>query len=185
MGFGENFGAVLPACRLGAEWAWREVYEDLAPDVLRYFRARGAHEPEDLLGETFLQIVRSLRSFEGGERDFRAWVFTIARTRLIDQERRRARRPTHPVPPEDLVRLGAVGDAEQDALRSLAEQRVRLVLETLTPDQRDVLLLRILADLTVEQVARVLGKRPGAVKALQARGVEAFRRAMAKGAVTI
>ena len=185
MGFGENFGAVLPACRLGAEWAWREVYEDLAPDVLRYFRARRVHEPEDLLGEMFLQIVRSLPSFEGGERDFRAWVFTIARTRLIDQERRRARRPAHPVPPEDLVRLGAVGDAEQDALRSLAEQRVRLVLETLTPDQRDVLLLRILADLTVEQVARVLRKRPGAVKALQARGVEAFRRAMAKGAVTI
>jgi RNA polymerase sigma factor (sigma-70 family) len=185
MGFGEGFQPLLEACRLGEDWAWRDVYEDLAPVLLRYLRARGTREPEDLVGETFLRVVRSVASFEGDERDFRAWVFTIARRLLIDQQRRSARRPSYAMPLEEVVDLREVGDVEEDALRSLAEARVRLVLETLTSDQRDVLTLRILADLTVQQVARVLNKSPGAVKALQARGIEAIRRAMAVGTVTL
>jgi RNA polymerase sigma factor (sigma-70 family) len=185
MAFGEGFQPLLEACRLGEEWAWGQVYEDLAPVILRYLRARGAREPEDLLGETFLRVVGSVGTFDGDERDFRAWAFTIARRLLIDHQRRWARRPTYAMPLVEVVDLCEVGDVEEDALRSLAEARVRLVLETLTPDRRDVLTLRILADLTVDQVARVLGKSPGAVKALQARGIEAIRRAMAIGTVTL
>ena len=69
-------------------------------------------------------------------------------------------------------------------MRSLEEQRVRVILDQLTPDQRDVLLLRLLSDLTVEQVATVVGKTAGAVKALQARGLEQVRREISRGAVT-
>ena len=184
MGFGESFPSVLQACRLGGEWAWRELYEDLAPAVLRYLRACGAPEPEDVLGDTFLSVVQGLGGFEGEERDFRAWVFTIARSRLIDDARNRARRPALPMPLEDITGFGGAGDVETEAFDSLAEGRVRRIIESLTPEQRDVLLLRILVDLTIEQIAAVLGKRPGAVKALQARGLEAIRRAMATGAVT-
>lgn len=75
MSLGVNFPSVLDAARTGAEWAWTAIYRDLSPAVLRYLRARGAREPEDVLGEVFLQVVRSISHFSGEEHDFRAWVF--------------------------------------------------------------------------------------------------------------
>ena len=183
--FGTTWEPVLEACRAGAEWAWRQVYEDLAPSLLRYHRARGTADAEDLVGDTFVRIVRGLPGFEGNETAFRAWAFAISRRRAIDMARSAARRPERPEEPAALAGKGETGDAEDDALRSLAEGRVRAVLDGLTPDQRDVLLLRVLADLTVEQVARTIGKRPGAVKALQARGLERIREEISRGAVTL
>lgn len=181
---GEHFTRTLEAARVGAEWAWTAIYGDLAPSVLGYLRARGAGDPEDVTGEVFLQIVRDLPGFSGGESDFRAWVFVIAHHRLIDEQRRRARRPVEPIPevPEG---QNTWPDAEHEALRDIAEERVRRVIDQLAPDQRAVLLLRVLGDLTVEQVARVLGKTPGAVKALQRRGLSAVERALAEEGVTL
>lgn len=183
--FGSSWPQVLDACRLGAEWAWRQVYEDLAPSVLRYYRACRAPDAEDLVGDTFLRVVQGIGAFEGEEGPFRAWVFTIARRRMIDAARSGSRRPVAPMPSEDIAERGGVGDVEEDSLHSLADQRVRSVLDRLTPDQRDVLVLRMLADLTIEQIGQVLGKRPGAVKALQARGLEELRRQISRGAVTL
>jgi RNA polymerase sigma factor (sigma-70 family) len=182
--FGSSWPQVLDACRVGAEWAWRQVYEDLTPAVLRYYRACRAPDPEDLVGETFLRVVQGIGEFEGDESSFRAWVFTVARRRMIDAGRSSSRRPADPTPTAELASRGGVGDAEEDALRSLSEQRVRRVLDRLTPDQRDVLVLRMVGDLTFEQIGQVLEKRPGAVKALQARGVEELRRQISRGAVT-
>lgn len=183
--FDANWGSVLGACRLGAEWAWRQVYEDVAPSLLRYHRARGTADPEDLVGDTFVRVVRGLPSFEGNEEQFRAWVFSIARHRAIDAARAASRRPEHPAPPDALAGLGDSGNVEEDALRALSDRGIRAALDLLTEDQRDVLLLRILADLTVEQVSAVLGRSPGAVKALQARGYEQIRRQISRGAVTL
>jgi RNA polymerase sigma-70 factor (ECF subfamily) len=183
--FGSNWPQVLDACRVGAEWAWRQVYEDLAPSILRYYRASRAPDPEDLVGDTFLRVVQGIGTFEGEEGPFRAWVFTNAPRRMIDAARSSSRRSVQPIQSEDIVARGGVGDAEEDSLRSLSEQRVRWVLDRLTPDQRDVLVLRMLADLTIEQIGQVLGKRPGAVKALQARGLEELRRQISRGAVTL
>src|SRR5262245_54219241 len=87
------FDDVLYAARAGAEWAWVRIYEQLAPKVVGYLRAHGASDPEDLAGEVFLHVVRGLPEFSGGERDFNAWTFTIAHRRLIDDVRRRGRRP--------------------------------------------------------------------------------------------
>jgi RNA polymerase sigma factor (sigma-70 family) len=167
---------MLAAARVGAEWAWVAIYRELAPPVLGYLRAQGAAEPEDLLGEVFLQVVRDLERFAGDEARFRAWVFTIAHHRLVDDRRRRGRRPVEPVADDELVRAAASGDAEREALERMRADDVRAALEGLSPDQRSVLVLRILGGLTVEEVARVLGKRPGAVKALQRRGLAAVRR---------
>ena len=182
--FGPSWASVLGACRVGAEWAWRQVYEDLAPSLLRYHRARGTPDPEDLVGDTFVRIVGALPRFQGTEEQFRAWVFAISRRRAIDVARWAARHPEDATSVDELVHRGALGDAEVDALRSLQEERVRALLDRLTSDQRDVLLLRLLADLTVEQVATVVGKSQGAVKALQARGLDQIRREISRGAVT-
>ena len=182
---GQAFDDVLAAARLGGSWAWETIYEDLAPAVAGYLRARGAPDPDDLTGEVFLQVVRDLESFEGGEREFRSWVFTIAHHRLLDAARYEARRPLEPVVHEDLVRAGPVGHVEDDALTSLRLGRVRRLLERLSPDQQDVLLLRLFGQLTVEEVARALGKRPGAVKALQRRGLAALQKEIEREGVTL
>jgi RNA polymerase sigma-70 factor (ECF subfamily) len=182
--FGSSWESVLGACRTGTEWAWRQIYEDVAPSLLRYHRARGTTDPEDLVGDTFVRVVRGLPGFEGNEDQFRAWVFAISRRRAIDLARSRSRRMEVPTPPDDVVELGGTGNAEEDTLRSIEEERVRSVLQGLTADQRDVLLLRLLADLTVDQVATIVGKSPSAVKALQARGLENVRREISRGAVT-
>jgi RNA polymerase sigma-70 factor (ECF subfamily) len=122
--------------------------------------------------------VRDLPSFEGDERRFRAWVFTIAQHRLIDQRRHMGRRPVVPVSEVELVRRGAVGDLEREALERVHADDIRVALGRLSDDQQSVLMLRVFGDLTVEEVARVLGKRPGAVKALQRRALAALRRSI-------
>jgi RNA polymerase sigma factor (sigma-70 family) len=168
----EAFDNVLFAARSGAEWAWERIYAELAPGVRGYLRANGATDLDDLVSEVFLQIVRGLDGFAGNEPAFRGWVYTIAHRRLVDELRRRSRRPSTPVEPaalSDASRAG--GDVEDEALASLDADRVRQAIEGLPPDQRAVLLLRIIGDLTIEQIAMAVGKKPGAVKALQRRGL--------------
>ena len=89
---GDSFLTVIAAARSGAEWAWATLYRELAPSIRGYLRFRGAEEPDDLLGEVLLQLVRDLDAFDGDERAFRAWVFTIAHHRLLDDRRRQVRR---------------------------------------------------------------------------------------------
>jgi RNA polymerase sigma-70 factor (ECF subfamily) len=169
-----TFESILEAARVGAEWAWSRLYRDLSGPVLGYLRLRGAAEPEDLLGEVFLQVARNLATFQGDEAALRSWVFMIAHHRIVDERRRRSRRPVTPAPDPGADRAG--GDAEQDAIAVLAEREVVLLLEQLSPAQRDVLLLRIVAGLTIDDIAGIVGKRPGAVKALQRRGLNSLRR---------
>ena len=170
----EAFDSVLTAARAGADWAWERIYADLAGSVIGYLRVHGAADPEDVAGEVFLQVVRDLHRFRGDERDFRAWVFTIVHRRLLDERRRRGRRPTVPMP-EGLDPHG--GDVAEDALTRLDRGRVLELLADLPADQRSVLLLRILGDMTIEEIAAAVGKRPGAVKALQRRGLKRVQRA--------
>jgi RNA polymerase sigma factor (sigma-70 family) len=174
----EAFARKLAGARVGSEEAWTALYRDLAPPLLGYLRARGAPEPEDLLGEVFLQMVRDLPGFDGDERGFRAWAFAIAHHRLVDDHRRRGRRPVEPVPDRVLLARGALGDLEREALERVRAEEVRDALAKLSPDQQSVLMLRLLGDLTVAEVASVLGKRPSAVKALQRRGLANLRRAI-------
>jgi RNA polymerase sigma factor (sigma-70 family) len=170
-----SFALVLRAARAGVDEAWSEIYRAFSPAVLGYLRGLGAAEAEDLTGEVFVHVVRDLHRFDGDRAAFKAWVLTIAHHRFIDDRRRVRRRPVELVDaPVELV--GAAPDAEAEALAALGAGRVRELIATLSPDQRAVLLLRIVGDLTVEQIGRVVGKRPGAVKALQRRGLAALGR---------
>ncbi|WP_026874561.1 RNA polymerase sigma factor [Jiangella gansuensis] len=166
---------MLAAARSGASWAFERLYAELAPAVAGYLRLQGAAEPEDLTSEVFLGVFAGLSGFDGTETQFRSWVFTIAHRRLIDERRRAVRRPATPT--DDPVLLDRPGgDAEADAIDAIGLRRVLELCATLSPDQREVVVLRIVADLTVEQVAEVVGKSPGAVKALQRRGLGALRK---------
>jgi RNA polymerase sigma-70 factor (ECF subfamily) len=175
----ERFTTLLEAARQGSEAAWQELYDGLAPIVLGYLRANNAPDPEDVLSEVFLQVARDISRFEGEEPGFRSWVFVIAHHRLIDARRHAARRPVDlsPVPPEP---AGHVDDAAEEALARIGVEEVHRVLALLSDDQRAVLMLRVLADMSIEDVAKAVGKRPGAVKALQRRGLAAVKRELAR-----
>jgi len=179
----DAFDSVLEAARAGAEWAWRRLYDDLSGQVLGYLRRQGARDDEDLLGEVWLQVARNIGTFDGDEANFRSWVFTVAHHRAIDERRRSGRRREDPV--ADLPEPASDDVAARSALESIATDRVQGLLDRLAPAQRDVLLLRIVGGLTVAEVADALGKRPGAVKALQRRGLEALRRILEREGVSL
>ncbi|MBM7502811.1 RNA polymerase sigma factor [Agromyces aurantiacus] len=176
----DQFETVLLAAQAGARWASTNLWNEYAPAVAAFLRARGSREPDDLTSEVFLAVFDRLGAFSGGEPEFRAFVFTIAYRRLTDELRRRSRRGEHEEWQQELDGRRSPS-AEQEALDRLGEDSTRALLEGLSPDQRDVMVLRILADLTIEQVAEVLGKRPGAVKALQRRALETLRRRFSRG----
>jgi RNA polymerase sigma factor (sigma-70 family) len=184
---GEAFPSVLEAAGLGESWALEVLYRDLSPRVLGYLRGQGAVEPEDLTGEVFVGVVRGVGGFQGDEVKFRSWVFSIAHRRLQDERRRLARRREDAVEPDRIAQTMArssVGDAEAEALAQLGNGSAIRALGALTGDQRAVLLLRVLADLSVEKVAAILGKRPGAVKTLQRRALAALARGLEREGVS-
>jgi RNA polymerase sigma factor (sigma-70 family) len=187
MSLGPTFETALAAARTGAEWAWALLYRDLAPSVLRYLRARGAAEAEDITGEVFVQVVRNLSQFRGSESDFRAWVFTIARNRLVDEARKQRRKPAEEAMDAEEARESAAGRMAGDSPAEAVEgpERLREILSRLTPEQRDVLFLRVIAGLSLEETAQVLGKTPASVKRLQARGLNSLRRKIAQGTVSL
>lgn len=170
-----TWDAVLDRARSGDHDACAALWRELAPGVTGYLRARGSQDPDDLTSETFLAFFRSLPDFEGGASQARALLFTIARRRLVDELRARRRRPT-PASWSESADTRVSPSAETCALESLGSTAARQALDSLSADQREVLLLRIFGDLTVDQVAELLGRSVGGVKALQRRGLAGLRR---------
>jgi RNA polymerase sigma-70 factor (ECF subfamily) len=180
----ERFPTKLAAAQVGAAWALADMYRELHPRILRYLRALEPAEAEDLASEIWLDVARGLTRFEGDGRAFRAWAFTIARRRLVDLRRQRARRPAVPTPVEQLAERGGIGDVEEEAMAGLTTEAAIARIATLPPDQAEVVLLRILGGLGVRDVAAITGKRPGTVRVLQHRALRRLAREVRREAVT-
>jgi RNA polymerase sigma factor (sigma-70 family) len=172
-----DFAGLLAHAQQGSERAWEQLYASLAPVVRAYVSMRGAVDPDDLVGETFVQIARNLHRFDGSEGEFRSWVFMVAHNRVVDERRRHGRRPTTLVADHDDQQASG-GDVEAEVLDALGLERVRSMLEPLTPEQRAVLLLRFVGDLTLDEIAGVVGRPLGAVKQLQRRALRSLKRAL-------
>lgn len=179
-----DLGALVEAAQGGSVSAFERLYRAMASQVVSYLRWHRVSDPDGLTNDVFAQVHRKLRSFRGDEQGFRSWVFTIAHHRMIDDRRRSQRQPfvAGEVEVED---HRAMGDVEDDAFAILGSDHVRELLNVLSPDQRAVVLLRVVADLSVEDVAKILGKREGAVKALQHRAMGALRRHLSRHAVPL
>ena len=171
---GEQFDEVLVAAQAGAPWAIGLIYKDLQPRVLRYLVAREPKEGEDLAAQVWMDVASSLKAFRGGEVELRAWLFTIARRRLIDHRRRTKRRPAVLAPTEDLADRPANDDPEETAVISDSSAEAFRRISSLPKDQADVVLLRVVGGFSVEEVARILRKKPGTVRVLQHRALKAL-----------
>ncbi len=156
--------------------AFRALYRDIQPRLLRYLHTLVGGDAEDVASETWLQVTRDLPGFTGDYDGFRGWVATIARHRALDHLRHHARRPPAlPVPAEDLAaypsgRPGA-DDTADGALEALSTGAALALIATLPPDQAEAVLLRAVLGLDAATAATVLGKRPGAVRTAAYRGL--------------
>jgi RNA polymerase sigma-70 factor, ECF subfamily len=155
------------------------LYSAYAPALFRFFLAAVGDRPtaEDLTGDVFKSAIEDLPRFRGPVEALGGWLFGIARHDLSDYRRHQVHHLVQPL--DDLLEeatLAGAMDPEELALDRVEGHRVLAALRQLTPDQREVLLLRLAADLTAPQVAGILNKSTEAVKALQHRGLASLVR---------
>jgi RNA polymerase sigma-70 factor, ECF subfamily len=182
---GEEFAAVLAAAQDGSEAAFAVLWRDGNPALLRYLRVTAPDAAEDVAAETWVQVVRGLPGFRGEERAWRAWLFTTARRRAIDEGRRRSRRPVASLAELPGAREPRTEDAAGLALENLATAAAIAAVSALPPLQAEVIVLRVLAGLDTEAVARIVGRSPGAVRVAAHRGLRRLAQTMAATGVTL
>ncbi len=171
-----DLDAAVRGAQGGDAEAFRVLYRDLQPRLLRYLGTLVGDDAEDVASETWLQVARDLDGFTGDASDFRGWVTTIARHRALDQVRRGSRRPEQvPVTPEGLAALGGTGvtadDTAAGAIEAVTTDAALRLIATLPPDQAEAVLLRAVVGLDAATAAAVVGKRPGAVRSAAHRGL--------------
>ena len=182
---GRDFAEVLAAAQEGNELAFSRLWRDGNPALLRYLRVIAPESAEDVASETWLHVVRGLTGFRGDEQAWRAWLFTTARRRVIDQARRRSRRPEKPLEEAPPSRLPVSADAAELAIQDIDTQTAMALVAQLPPHQAEVILLRVVAGLDTETVARLVARTPGAVRVAAHRGLRRLAEILAEAGVTL
>ena len=164
------FEVVLASAQTGDELAFAALWRWLHPPLVRWLTVVAPGNVDDVASEVWLSVTRGLASFEGGEGEFRGWVFTVARRRAVDWARHRERQPK-------LATLDGIDPVDPSAeISSLVEAATALdaalaLLQGLTAEQREVVALRVIVGLTVRETAAVVNKTEGAVRVLCHRGL--------------
>ncbi|HEV8559577.1 MAG TPA: RNA polymerase sigma factor [Actinophytocola sp.] len=180
-----DLAAAVAAAQGGSEEAFRLLYRAVQPGLLRYLRVLVGAEAEDVAAEAWLQVARDLATFRGDADGFRGWVTTIARHRALDQLRQRRRRPAVVDAAADaLVELPGAADTAGSAAEAVATDAALALIARLPPDQAEAVLLRVVMGLDVAAAARVLGKRPGAVRTAAYRGLRRLAKYLEQAGVT-
>jgi RNA polymerase sigma-70 factor (ECF subfamily) len=167
-----EFSTLLQHAADRDETAFAAIWRNHNRSLVRYLRTLHPRAAEDLASETWFAVARGLRSFDGDEQAFRAWLFTIARRRMIDVVRAERRRPVvecRPIPERPGV------DAETCAQEEIATEAALRLIARLPRDQAEVIVLRSIVGLDVERVATLTGRRPGTVRVLAHRGLRRLR----------
>lgn len=168
-----DFDQLLDAARRGDDRSYAVLWRYFNPPVLRYLRVLGApSEAEDVAAATWLEVVKGLERFEGGDADFRAWIFTIARHRLFDLRRYHSRRPQTVTGDSGHERPDHGADTAKLAESAAATEAALALIATLPPDQAEIVMLRVVAGLDVAAVAAIVGKKPGTVRVLTHRALK-------------
>lgn len=161
----------LEELRSGDDRAWALLYDMLAADLLAFIRRIGGRDPEDILGETMLQLVRDLKKYSGDVSGLRPWAFRIARNRVIDAGRSRGRRPLE-IPLDDTEPLNVSSELASDPIDLV---RLSSMFSGLTVEQREVLWVRFVADFSVAETAEITGRTPDAVTSISFRAIKRLR----------
>jgi RNA polymerase sigma-70 factor (ECF subfamily) len=176
------FEATLAKAQGGDQAAFADIFRDVQPALLRYLSVIVPEAPDDVAGETWLNVVAGLAKFRGDERGFRAWLFTIARHRATDWGRSRARR--YPAPITEPDRLTAPDTADV-VLERISTHAVLAAIASLPRDQAEIILLRVVAGLDTADVGRLVGKTPGAVRVAAHRGLRRLASQVSRTDVTV
>jgi len=182
---GEDFAAQLAAAQGGSDDAFAVLWRDANPALLRYLRVLTPEHAEDVAAETWVQVVRGLPRFTGDEAAWRAWLFTTARRRLLDQARLRKRHPAEPLDEVSAAEMPRTADAEQLAMENIATDTAMALLSRLPQQQAEVILLRVVAGLDTEMVAEILGRSPGAIRVAAHRGLRKLATLVSGAGVTL
>lgn len=178
-----SFEQILVSAQAGDGRAFEALYEAIHRRVYAFAAARAAPDPEALVNDVFLKVFTNIAAFVGNEAQFSGWVFKIARNQIIDDSRRRKRRVEESELNEAHQSSAATGNVESDALARMGDEWVGAQLDVLTAEQRDVVVLRVVSNLTIEEIAEVMGKRVGAIKAMQRRAFRTLARHLDRLAV--
>jgi RNA polymerase sigma-70 factor, ECF subfamily len=176
---------MLGAAQKGDEEAFTQLWLDGNSALLRYLRVIAPEAAEDIAADTWVHVLRGLPRFQGDEAAWRAWLFTTARRRTIDHARRRSRRPEAAIDSVRASELPATGDAADIALEHLSTRAAIALLADLPPLQAEVILLRVVAGLDTETVAKLVGRSAGAVRVAAHRGLRRLAENLAKAGVTL
>jgi RNA polymerase sigma-70 factor, ECF subfamily len=177
---GDAFDSALSGAAVGDDASFALLYRDLQPALVRYLRTLSREHCDDVASETWLELTRSLASFTGAEPQFRSWVFTIARRKLIDRIRYEARRPSAEW--DDDLTGDLVRDIADDVVELDETYRTLALVQTLPRDQAEAVLLRVVAGLDYADVAEVMGRTTGAVRVLVHRGLKRLADALSEQA---
>ncbi len=179
-----DFEKILEAAKLGQQWAFEKLYLQLSPAVVGYLRLQGSLDPEASTSDVFLGVFKGIKSFSGNESQFRSWVFTIAHHKLID-ERRKPKLIEVGIDYEIINNKSFEKTSEDIAIENIGNKDLQKICQDLYPDQRDVILLRLLGGFTIEETAKTLNKTPGAVKSLQHRAIKALKKKILRNAISL
>jgi RNA polymerase sigma factor (sigma-70 family) len=166
-----ELGSAVARAQHGDESAFADAYRIVNPGLLGYLRGLVGEDAEDVASEAWLEIARDLGRFRGDGRGFRGWTATIARHRALDHLRRLRTRPRPALLDPDILAVPATEDTAGDALEALSTDQVLARIAGLPRDQAEAVLLRVVVGLDGPAAARVLGKRPGAVRSAAHRGL--------------
>jgi RNA polymerase sigma-70 factor, ECF subfamily len=179
----EAFKEVIALARTGDADAWGQIYKKFAGPVYGFFvhQVRDPEVAEDLTAGVFVEAIQAASRFSGTLAALRSWIFRIARNDLIDYWRHARRvqsEAIEDVDDADLARAIPVDDPADTAISSVNRSRLLAVVNRLSPEQKQVVLLRLSADLSSAEIAKLMGKSEGAIKALQYRALAVLRKAL-------
>ncbi|MFI9342945.1 RNA polymerase sigma factor [Streptomyces sp. NPDC052773] len=179
-----ELGAAVARAQEGDETAFAVAYRLVQPGLLGYLRGLVGDDAEDVASDAWLEIARDLGRFKGDGAGFRGWTATIARHRALDHLRRQKVRPRSSALEQDVLELPAAHTTHDQALESISTARALELVRGLPRDQAEAVLLRIVVGLDGPAAARVLGKRPGAVRTAAYRGLRRLARQLGDRGVT-
>jgi RNA polymerase sigma-70 factor, ECF subfamily len=168
---GEGFPKVLAAAMDGDGAAFAILWRDSHPPLLRYLWVAAGDAAEDLASDVWLDVARRLAKFKGGEPEFRGWLFTLARRKVIDRHRHDTRHPESPTGDIEPLERPAPDDTFDAAVEGISTAAALELIATLPRDQAEIIVLRVVVGMEAKEVARIVGKSPGAVRVAAHRGL--------------